>query len=150
MPDFDKNFLEAKGLPVNYKDWELIRTDRIPVKKDFSGTLRIISTDSEWLQGVNIKVNGKMTILGCEGQRFILWADDVLKDGSVHFSGTSKDSLLFVWNACDIRGNRSANSWQNGAAMIVEVNGNTRRYRCNDFAPDEDFDDLIFEVTIDE
>ena len=33
-----------------------------------------------------------------------------------------------------------------GAAMIVEEIENGRRYRCNDWEPDEDFDDIIFTV----
>ena len=42
-----------------------------------------------------------------------------------------------------------ARMWQRGAAMILEVDGNTRRYRCNDGHPDDNFDDIIFEITID-
>ena len=149
MPSFDRDFIESKGCPIIYKGIELVRADRIPVNKEFSGSLRVISTNSERRQGVRIEVDGKMSILGHEGYRFILWADNVIKDGFVNFKGKSKNSILFVYNAWDF-GRGGTDCWQNGAAMIVEVDGNTRRYRCNDFTPDDDFDDIVFEVTIDE
>ena len=41
---------------------------------------------------------------------------------------------------------KSLESGHNGAAMIVEEIENGRRYRCNDGAPDEDFDDIVFTV----
>jgi hypothetical protein len=61
MPSFEKDFIEAraKGEPLKYKEWELIRADRIPVKKKFSGTLKIISTNSEWRQAAHLRVLDK-------------------------------------------------------------------------------------------
>ena len=155
MPSFEEDFRNSRenGVPVKYKDWELIRTDRIPVQKKFSGTLRIISTNSEWYQGVCLQVlNGKIkTVLG-EGKSFCIWEDYM--DGAIFtFEGISKDLQLCVYNAWEQTawtGQPYTNSWQEGAAMIVEVDGNTRRYRCNDGHPDDNFDDIIFEVTINE
>jgi hypothetical protein len=154
MPSFEEDFIEAraKGEPVKYKDWVLIRLDRIPVKKRFSGTLRVISTNSEWKQAVRLKVNGKLIINSQNGNNFITWADDI-KDNALHFEGTSKDLELMVYNAWEQDASIEkpyTNAWQHGAAMIVEVDGNTRRYRCNDGHPDDNFDDIIFEVTINE
>ncbi|MBP7279889.1 MAG: hypothetical protein KBA11_10800 [Sedimentibacter sp.] len=147
MPSFDKDFMNAKGAPIKYKDLELIRIDRIPVKKKFSGYLRIISTNSEWKQGIRIKVDGLMTINACEGNDFIIWADDV--KGDIPFKGTSKKSQLMIWNAWDT-GSGRVDAWLNGAAMILELSGSTRRYKCNDSHPDENFDDIIFEVILNE
>ena len=139
--------MNAKGAPIKYKDLELIRIDRIPVKKKFSGYLRIISTNSEWKQGIRIKVDGLMTINACEGNDFIIWADDV--KGDIPFEGTSKKLQLMIWNAWDT-GSGRVDAWLNGAAMILELNGSTRRYKCNDSHPDENFDDIIFEVILNE
>ena len=145
MPSFDKEFMNAKGKPVVYKGLELVRIDRISIKRHFSGFLRVISTNSEWKQGIRIKVNGSMSINSCEGNDFIIWADDIR--GDVSFEGTSRESELMIWNAWDIGGGR-VDAWLNGAAMIVEMEGNTRRYKCNDSHDDDNFDDIIFEVTI--
>lgn len=147
MPSFDKDFMNAKGDPVKYKDLELIRIDRIPVKKNFSGYLRVISTNSEWKQGIRIKIDGLMRVNSCEGNDFIIWADDA--KGDVPFEGTSKKSQLTVWNAWDTGGGR-VDAWLNGAAMMLELHGNIRRYKCNDFHPDDNFDDIIFEIVINE
>ena len=82
----------------------------------------------------------------------MLW-EDYLRGDPIAFKGTSKNLQLCVYNAWQQfswTGNPFTNYWKNGAAMIVEVDGNTRRYRCNDGHPDEDFDDIIFEITMDE
>jgi hypothetical protein len=156
MPSFEKEFIESKGAPIKYKDWVLYGVDRIPVKKKFSGMLRLISTNSEYKQAVIIASDDRktknLTIESQKERSFIIWEDELANE-IIHFEGISKHSELFVYNAwecIDHRGTPYTDYWQLGAAMIVEVNGNTRRYRCNDGHPDENFDDIIFEVTIDE
>ena len=147
MPSFDKEFMNAQGGSVKYKDYELIRIDRISIKKKFSGYLRVVSTNSECRQGIRLKVDGIMNINSCEGSDFIIWADDVV--GDIHFEGTTKKLQLMVWNAWDTGCGR-VDAWSNGAAMILELEGNTRKYKCNDFHPDGNFDSIIFEMLIDE
>jgi hypothetical protein len=156
MPSFEKEFREAKGVPIKYKNLELIRMDRIPVKKKFSGSLKIISTNSEYRQAVIIQADDRktkrLTIESQKERSFIIWADEIGND-IIHFDGTSKNFELFVYNAWEQiawNGVPHTNYWYYGAAMIVEINGNTRRYKCNDGHPDDNFDDIIFEVTIDE
>ncbi|MDR0518307.1 MAG: hypothetical protein LBH25_14840 [Fibromonadaceae bacterium] len=153
MPSFEQDFIKSKGMSIKYKDVELIGADRIPVQKKFSGALKLISTNSEWRQAMCLAaLDGKLSIFSQKEKRFIVWADD-LKDEVLHFEGVSKSSQLLVYNAWEnIAWNNMpfTNFWTHGAAMIVEVNGNTRRYRCNDGHPDDNFDDIIFEVTIDE
>jgi hypothetical protein len=127
--------------------------DRIPVEKKFSGRLRITATNSEWRQGVHFEIKGSITVFvddkAITGKKFVVWADD-LKDDELRFTGTRKPAQdLLVWNVWDV--NRGVtDAWHNGAAMILEKDGNVRRYRCNDGHPDENFDDIIFEVIIDE
>ena len=152
MPSFDNEFINAKGNPVKYQNFELIRLDRIPVKKVFSASLQVISTNSEWKQGIRLRINGTITFGSCKGKDFILWAND-MKDDAVHFEGVSKDNQLIVYNAWERPmwdGNMVTESWLNGAAMVVEIDGNTRIYRCNDGHPDDNFNDIIFKVSINE
>jgi hypothetical protein len=146
MINFDMDFINAKGAFIKYNEFELIRIDRIPVNKAFSGYLRVISTNSEWRQCIRLKVNGQMFINGIKGQDFIVWADDAKEN--VSFYGISKGAPLIIWNAWESKIG-SIDAWLIGAAMIVEIEGNVRRYRCNDGHPDDNFDDIIFEIVID-
>lgn len=147
MPNFENDFINSRGNPIKYKDIELIRIDKIPVKKIFSGYIRIISINSEWRQGIKLRADGFLKINSIKGNNFIIWSENVKE--SVFFEGTSKNLQLIVWNAWD-SGNCATDSLHNGAAMILEVDKNIRRYKCNDGHPDENFDDIIFEVEINE
>jgi hypothetical protein len=148
MPVFQDDFIEADT--IMYKGVELFSVDRIPVQRKFSGTLKIISTNSEWRQAAHLQVldkrkDGKLKIDSDpeEAKGFFLW-ESKDKDKKMQLGVTN------AWAQPDWTGKTFTNYWQGGAAMIVEVNGNTRRYRCNDGHPDDNFDDIIFEVTIDE
>jgi hypothetical protein len=147
MPCFDQEFINAKGTPIYYQGQGLVRIDRIRVNKVFSGYFRLISTNSKWKQGIRIQVDGSLTINSCKGKSFIVWSKDI--KGNVPFEGSSKKQQLNVWNAWD-DGSGRTDAWLNGAAMIVEVNGNKRRYKCNDGHSDDNFDDIVFEVVINE
>ena len=153
MPSFEKEFVESKGAPIKYEGLELIIIDRISVPKKFSGALKLISTNSEWKQAVCLDVrSGKLKMELGEGKKFALW-EDYLRGNPLSFEGTTKDLQLMVYNAweqIDHLGTGFTNYWQHGAAMIVEIDGNTRRYRCNDGHPDDNFDDIVFEITINE
>lgn len=145
MPNFDAEFAEAKGKPIPYNDIMMIRIDRIPVNKKFRGYLRIISTNSNWEQGVALDVKGKITQNNKTHPSFRIWAYGY--PGPIYFEGTSKDNTLLVWNVWD-NGSRRVDAWIGGAAMILEIDGNVRRYRCNDGHSDDNFDDIIFEIEI--
>jgi len=154
MPRFDEDFVKSNGGPIKYNGMELIALDRIPVQKKFSGTLKIISTNSEWKQAVclNPGKGGNLTIGTQKEKRFVIYADD-FNDDVLHFEGTSKELQLNVYNAWEQTGHHTTpclDYWICNAAMILEVDGNTRRYRCNDGHMDDNFDDIIFEITMDD
>lgn len=146
MPCFEDKFRESKGQPFEYYGNTIIGIDRIKVEKVFSGYVEIISINSDWLQGVRLKVNGELEIDSDKGPIFNLWQNYMNKP--IYFRGTSKDKLLLVWNVWDT-GNGTTNYWHNGAAMIKETDGNTTIYRCNDGHPDDNFDDIVFKIVID-
>jgi len=155
MPNFEQDFIKSKGAPIKYKEWEIVNVDRISVQKKFSAVLRLISTNSEWRQAIRVKVrNGKLFGNSQETKSFIVWADDLKEHNSIlHFEGVTKDLQFFVhnaWEQFDHRNTPFLNYWMGNAAMILEVDGNTRRYRCNDGLSDDNFDDIIFEITIDD
>ncbi len=43
-------------------------------------------------------------------------------------------------------GGKSVDYGRYGSAMIVEEVEGGRRYRCNDWHPDDNFDDIVFTV----
>jgi hypothetical protein len=152
---FSDEFAKSNGKPIKYKDWELIGIDRIPVQKNFSGTLKIISTNSKWKQAVCLDSDkgGTLTMGSQKQKRFVVYADDV-NDDVLHFEGTSKGLQLIVYNAWEqfdhMINAPSLTYWMGNAAMILEVDGNTRRYKCNDGHLYAKFKDIIFEITIDD
>ena len=151
MPDFDKEFVKAHGGPIQYKGIELIGFDKVHVNKNFRVTVNMISKNSEWRQGIELKIeNGSLTSKrsGLTGKNFILWEELFENGQQSEFTGKSKDNTLLVWNSWD-HGNGVTQSWLGGAAMIREkVDDNHYIYKCNDGHPDDNFDDLVFEIFI--
>jgi hypothetical protein len=142
---FERAFQEGRGDKIQYNGHELIGIDRVPVGKKFRGYLRILSTNSNWEQGLVLQVKGKLTQNGKTHPSFRIWAYGY--PGPIYFEGTSKDNTLLVWNVWE-NGSREIDRWTGGAAMILEIDDNIRRYRCNDGHPDDNFDDIIFEIEI--
>ena len=58
---------------------------------------------------------------------------------------TGEATTIEVKNVWDV-GNGVIESWHNGAAMIVELLPDGRRYLCNDGFADDDFDDIVFRL----
>ncbi len=151
MPDFDKEFVKTHGGPIQYKGIELIGFDKVHVNKNFRVTVNMISKNSEWRQGIKLKVtkgNLKSQDVDLSGKNFILW-EELFRDGKKEvYIGNTKDNTLLVWNAWD-HGDGVTQSWLGGAAMIREkVDDNHYIYKCNDGHPDDNFDDLVFEIFI--
>ena len=146
MPSFEKEFIESEGQSFEYNGNTIIGIDRLRVEKKFSGQLELVSTNSDWKQGVKMKVNGEMVINNVCGKNFVIWQNNMHEP--IQFSGRSKDQQLLIWNAWDT-GNGVTNYWHNGAAMIKETDGDAIIYRCNDGHPDDNFDDIVFKIVID-
>lgn len=141
--NFDKMFIDSRGKAVEFEGEQIVRVDRVNVDNEFSGELRIISTNSSRKQFINIKVEGEIMINGKKGEKARVWEG---KTSSVtKFEGRSKNNELLIWNGWE-RSDGLTESWTNGGAMKVELDGNTRRYQCNDFDADAQFDDLVFEI----
>ena len=145
MVVFEEMFRESKGKPVDYHGQTIQMKDEIATGKSARLRVEFESTNSEWRQGVALTTGGMFEV---GGQRIkdaiVLWEDTAPQQ--VDIAVTSKSGRVEVKNVWDV-GNGVIESWHNGAAMIVDVDGAKRRYRCNDGHPDEDFDDLVFELT---
>lgn len=153
MECFQDLFMASKGQPVEYNGETIFMQDKIVVDVDFKFAVRLISTDSKYPQLINLAVEkGEyLTYVDTQRAQFSFLADTIPIGEEMLLIGHSKNKVLRVWNGWlskDHLGNQVKESWYNGAAMKKEVSGNTIRYFCNDGEPDEDFNDLIFEITI--
>lgn len=144
--NFQKEFMRTKGKPIHYKGREILLGDCFDLSSHISKVkFRIISTDSEWKQGVEIDVKGTVKINGQTLKKGIrLWEDTVPE--VVVFEVKTKEQKIFVSNLWDW-GDGVTQKWHNGAAMYFEPINNGKRYYCNDGHPDDDFDDIVFEIT---
>ena len=145
MVIFEEMFLESKGKPVKYNDVTVHMMDELPVGDSAHLRIRFLSANSEWRQGISLTTDGTFDVGGQKITRGLaLWQDTAPQE--VHVIVSSRSGTVQVKNIWDV-GDGVVHSWHNGAAMIVDVDGERRRYRCNDGHPDDDFDDLIFEIS---
>ncbi len=156
MPNFTESFIRSKGLAIEYKGLNLVMGDYLSFTDGDHLLITFEKTNSEWRQGIGLRVFGFFEINGNPfPDRVILWEDTSPKTQiiTIHQDQTKRKQpkrlpqkgLLGIKNIWD-PGTGSVESWYGGAAMIVEEIESGRRYRCNDGHPDENFDDIVFTV----
>jgi hypothetical protein len=146
MVVFEDLFLESKGKPVEYKGETVQLMDEIPIVNCVNIRIEFELANSEWRQGISLTTEGTFEVGGQKIKRGIaLWQDTAPR--VVEVCVKSRLGTIQVKNIWEV-GDGVVHSWHNGAAMIVSVNGNRRHYRCNDGHADDDFDDLVFALTI--
>ncbi len=144
MIRFEEEFAKSAGKPIIYNGQTLLLLDYFPTKGATEFRLTFEACNSDWRQGVSLKVNANIEI----NERIIpggilLWQDTAPR--SVDFAVRPHVSTIDVKNVWDV-GDGVVHSWHNGAAMITESIENGRRYHCNDGYPDDDCDDIIFRL----
>lgn len=164
MPDFEELFIHSKGQPIEYNGHRIVRADKFPVKNGDILIACIEKANSDCRQGLCIDITGHCEMDGevCKkgkGVRMLFWSDTAPKQIKLKVF-TKKDFVWVenIWESInsyivtDSDGNpvtkqsASVESRRYGAAMIVEEIENGRRYKCNDWHPDENFEDIVFTV----
>jgi len=151
--DFNRRFAETKGGPIEYKGNQLILMDKIPAKLGEVFLVTIESTNSQYPQGVGI--SDGVEVFGERLKRAVVWEYFSLppkkrkrKRSSLPFQFKvqcrNKSGFLHFYNMAEVDGRQEW--WHYASCMIPENIQNGRRYRCNDFQPNDDFDDIIFRV----
>ena len=149
MPSFQSMFFASKGKPISYMGKTLVLIDEFPLNG--SRTIRVVfeATGGKYRQGIALNYDGSFRvndqlIKGKGG--LVLWRNTAPDEVCIDLVGTTNAVLVSnAWATKD----GTVHARHNGAAMIVELLPNGRRYRCNDGLPDDDFDDLIFRVESD-
>jgi len=152
MPNFSELFQKFKSNSITYEDKTLILTDKFPVQNEENLLISIEKTNSDCRQWLCVDVTGYCETEGVvfkqgKGIRMLFWEDTTLKPVMLKiFSKVGFVQIYNIWESTDHRGTKSLDSWRYGSAMIVAEIENGRRYQCNDWHPDENFDDIIFTV----
>lgn len=164
MTDFSSLFMKTKGKPVEYNGDMLHMAHYFPVKEGDILVASIEKASSDCRQGLCIDVTGWCEFDEDEhktgkGIRMLFWEDTAPKEIKLTVHPTNDRVVIYnIWEniseyvLADQQGNpvtkssTSVDYWRYGAAMIVEEIEDGFRYRCNDWHPDDDFDDIIFTV----
>ncbi len=152
MPNFTELFKQANWQPITYKGNTLVLVDRFPVENGDTLLISIEKTNSDCRQGLSLDITGWCELNGQiykqgNGVRMQFWEDTAPKQ--IKLKVFTKKSHIFIeniWESTNHIGTKSTDSRRFGAAMIVEEIKNGRRYRCNDWHPDDNFDDIVFTV----
>jgi hypothetical protein len=146
MPSFQQMFEKTKGKPIVYKGETLVMVDFFLIEDARKFALVFERCNSKWRQGVALNCDGSFNINGerLSGKRGVVFWQDTAPQ-TVTFEIAGKVSEIQVKNVWDV-GDGVTHSWHNGAAMIIELLPNGRRYRCNDGFADDYFDDIIFRL----
>ena len=151
MVDFSEFFLKSRGKSIQYKGKKIQLVDYFHVSNNDILIITFESTKSDTIQGISIDVTGKCELEGelfdkGKGVDMIFWEDTAPKSIELKVFTKKKVRVKNIWECVSLTGNRCVDYGHFGAAMIVEEIENGRRYRCNDWEPDEDFDDIVFTV----
>lgn len=156
VPNFGQLFIESKGEPIAFDGRQLVMLDRFPAAFNQRFTVTIESTNSRYPQGIGISEG--VEVFGECVKRAVVWEYFSLppdeRNGTkskLPFSFDvvcrNKKGTLCFYNMTEFMGRQEW--WHGGACMIAMDIPGGRRYLCNDFELDDDFDDLVFTVVTD-
>lgn len=130
MPSFRKEFMQSKGQPIVYNGETLYLCDYIPVPKEFTVSVRLISTASEWNQIIRLQVK-KTGHLLCNGQKGVNFSFHQNTMPSIfEVSGHAPDEKLMVYNAWerkDWMDNDTVFCW---AIHVLHIGIGSERRKC--------------------
>jgi hypothetical protein len=152
--DFGSKFLESKGQPIEHNGKQIVMLDRIPAKLNDEFIVTIESTNSPHTQGIGISED--VDVFGEKNKKTVIFeyvsippGDRSHEKSKLPFSFTVKcrniKGFLSFYNMCIFQGRQEW--WHGGAGMMIDNLNNGKRYYCNDFELDDDFNDIVFTVT---
>ncbi len=154
MKYYFHDLFNKQGIKAVYKGQTLYLYHHIELRSRDILKIDFISSNSPYKQAITISViePKRKKYLELEGDRsesFNLWEMNFPQTGA--YITALRDIKVAVWNAwetVDENGKTRVWSAMQNAAMKIESKGNKHVYYCNDGQDDEDFDDLVFEITV--
>ncbi|MBU1094318.1 MAG: hypothetical protein KKH01_07645 [Firmicutes bacterium] len=135
-----------------YKGKKLYKGEGIEDIGEYHIKLIFVSSNSKYRQGISFSMFMMKGFIKVDNETIkkggmYLWEDHSPKE--IEFDVKIDSGALHIIHFCDNTGTGSRVSGNGNFAMMKERISETRvRYYCNDIAPDDDFDDLIFELEI--
>ena len=132
----------------------------VPKKKVVTIEIKFISYITEWSQGLHVETDGELEIDKDKGRSVRLWTDTA--PPIIYLKCFSKSGKVRIWNVWStdpmyldlIKENKlghSINSLVNCCGIIIKkIADNKWILNCNDGFPDDDFKDLVVEITLKE
>ena len=124
---------------------DVIMWDVIEIKNEQLLKIRFISKNSKNRQGIRLAIDageGHIEINGVSNKSMELWEDIAPKEFICKCC--SNKGLLSVYNIWDKGKGRQSQLLTSG--MLIEEEGNTAIYHCNDYGYETNFDKLIFSI----
>lgn len=167
MPSFESMFIRSRGQPIEHNGKQLVLADFFPLQHCRTLRLAIESSNGDSRQGVGMRflhrdktgkwkkgataskpgefIIGGESYSGKQGVR--LWREQLSEPVVIGIMGTPEWLEVHnLWESVCYTGVKYVDYGHYGAAMIVDHTPCGRRYRCNDWEPDDDFDDIIFSI----
>lgn len=152
--DFNKLFVATKGQPVIYQGKTLLLIDRMSAKLGEVFRVTIEQTNSSYPQGVGCSEG--VEVFGQRVKRAVVWEYYSLPLSerselrsrlpyTFEITCRTKQGHLSFYNMAEVEGGLQS-WWYAGSCMIAEEIPEGRRYRCNDFQLNDDFNDIVFTV----
>ena len=146
MVDFQSMFMASKGQPITFNGRQICMVDKLIISKHQEISIVFQSISSNWRQGIHLSTVGEFNVGRQRVKRsVVLWNDTAPEE--VRLTINSADGLCNIKNVWDV-GDGVVHSWHGGAAMLVFGDMHERTYYCNDGKENDDFNDLVFRVTL--
>ena len=153
VPNFGELFIASRGEPLSYEGRTLVMLDRFPAKFGERLLVTIESTNSVWPQGIGMSTG--VEVFGSREKRAVVWEYFSVEPKnrkrirsnlpfSFEVTCRNKSGFISFYNMTEFDGRQE--SWNGGSCMVSSEIDGGRRYSCNDFELDDDFDDLVFSV----
>lgn len=146
MPDFFDYFVRSKGMPFTYKGITTYLSDGLIIPHPGAFCLSFESASSNLSQGVRLRAHSGIVLADNSMEPdLIFWMQT--SPSVIRLAMAKCDEKLTIYNAWHFGNPDQIEAGHGGAAMRREPLQNGFRYCCNDFAIDDDFDDLIFSIS---
>ncbi len=153
MPLFSELFEQSQGETIEYNNKTIQRALTITGPKKIKFVITFIKRNSKYKQGIAFSMFTMKGKLSCNGQTIMRGGFDIWEHSSPKqfiVDAEIEKGVLCIFNICeniDHRGVINVVNLTMGMAFYYEeISSNKYRCYCNDWEPDDDFDDLVFDI----
>ena len=140
-------FQESQGKPLLLGETTIEQIFHIELPKGLHHfRLEFVSSKTSPTQGIRLKSeSARINIAGKSLKDVVLWTDTSPTSLDFYISGKSVN-VLKIWNVWKI--DKVMHAWIGNAGMVIEANGRTWTFRCNDGPSETKFEDLVVRLTV--